>query len=447
MAAAAALCGVAVLALTIAAPAADPGERAAALARPGVVLVTVAWHGWVRDKTTGEVFGGVEGYTAKTTCTGFVVSPDGYVATASHCVHSGPDGGAGLLFDAAIDDLAVVRRIGGRAGARKALAERAVAEGANPDRPADRSIQVERMEVDGEGNLVRDTAPASVVDLVTPADGDVAVLKMPRDHLPSLELRPDEPPVGSSVLAIGYPTPIDRNLEPSSRDGLLSARRTLGDRPFHEFTAAATPRMSGGPLVDERGRVVGVISQDGLASAPPTLRDLLRDKGINTDPGPLDRDYRTGIDHYFDGDFDSAVAYFDAVPAHPQAAEFRRRAVERGGTAEAGPTPLVWFAVLAWTLVAAALAGLVVLRRGRLVSEVDTATSPVGFRVPPQADGDQDADEADGRERALGVDEPDEQAEHGGGRVEAGTPELGEPSAAERDEGHDAQDDGEDHRA
>jgi hypothetical protein len=77
MAAAAALCGVAALALTIAAPPAGASERAAALARPGVVLVTVAWHGWVRDKTTGEVFGGVEGYTAKTTCTGFVVSPDG----------------------------------------------------------------------------------------------------------------------------------------------------------------------------------------------------------------------------------------------------------------------------------------------------------------------------------------------------------------------------------
>jgi hypothetical protein len=30
--------------------------------------------------------------------------------------------------------------------------------------------------------------------------------------------------------------------------------------------------MSGGPLVDEQGRIVGVISQDGVASAASTLQ-------------------------------------------------------------------------------------------------------------------------------------------------------------------------------
>lgn len=437
MPAVAAWCGVAALALGVAAPPAGQLEQAAAVARPGLVLVTVSWHGWVRDKATGEVFGGVEGYTAKSTCTGFVVSPDGYVATASHCVHTGPDGGAGLLFDAAIEDLRAVDRAGSQAGARRALAERATAEGAVPDRPVERIIQVERMELDGEGKPVRDTAPAEVVELVAPDDGDVAVLKVPRDHLPSLELKADEPPVGSPVLAIGYPTPIDRNLEPSSRDGLLAARKALGDRPFHEVTAPTTPRMSGGPVVDEQGRVVGVLSRDGLASATSTLRDLLRGKGISTDSGPLDRNYRAGVERYFDDDFSGAVAFFDAVPTHPQAAEFRRRAVERGGAAGVGgPTPLVWFAVFSWTLVAAAAAGLLLLRRTRRLSEVDTSTSPILLGVLPEADGDDDADEAEERDGAP--EETDEQAEPGDGHVQAGAPDLGEPGATESDEGDDA---------
>jgi hypothetical protein len=164
------------------------------------------------------------------------------VATASHCVHTGPDGGARLLYDLAIDDLAAVRRTGGQAGARKAIAKRAVAEGATQDRPADRTIQVERMEVDSEGKPVRDTAPAEVVDLVGPTDGDVAVLKVPRGHLPSLQLRSGEPSVGSPALAVGYPTPINRNLEPSNRDGLLSARRAVGGGRWATARSTSSPR-------------------------------------------------------------------------------------------------------------------------------------------------------------------------------------------------------------
>ncbi|HWO62503.1 MAG TPA: hypothetical protein VNO31_20990, partial [Umezawaea sp.] len=141
MARAAALCGVAAVALTLAPPAtavAQSDEQATAVARAGVVLVTVRWHGWVRDKTTGEVFGGVDGYDVATTCGGVVVNPDGYVVTASRCVHTGPEGGAGALFDAAVAELDTVGRAGDEASARKAMAERAVAEGSVVDRPVDR---------------------------------------------------------------------------------------------------------------------------------------------------------------------------------------------------------------------------------------------------------------------------------------------------------------------
>ncbi|ROP36347.1 S1 family peptidase [Saccharothrix texasensis] len=393
----------------------SPEELAAAIARPAIVFITVEWHGWVRDKRTGEVFGGADGYVVKATCSGVVIRPDGHVATASHCVHTGPQGGAGALFDAAIEDLAAVGRVVDRAAAKAQLAEHAVAEGADPDRPVDRAIQVERMEATGDGPI-RDVAPATVVDLVAPTEGDVAVLKVPREHLPSLAIRADQTPVGTPILAIGYPgsagAAVDPSLEPSNKNGQVSARRTQNDRPFYEFSAAATQGMSGGPVVDMDGRIVGLVSQGSpgetqsfnFAAASSTLSDVLAGKDVSAEPGPHDRDYRTALDRYFADDFDGAVEGFDDVlaasPGHLQATEYRRLAVDRGGSAGGGSSLLIGLAVLCGGVaVATATAGtaIALTRRRRLspavpppgpvpppvVSDVDTPPFGIPVRVVP----------------------------------------------------------------
>jgi serine protease Do len=395
-----ALCASALL-LTAPLPAvaqpSSPEEQAAAVARPAIVLVTVTWHGWVRDKQTGEVFGGTAGYDVKISCTGAVINPDGYVATASHCVHTGALGGSGFLFDVAIGELAKVGRIGDPAKAKQAFADHAVAEGAVADRPVDRQIQVERMVPDGDGQK-RDVAPATVVDLVAPDGGDVAVLKIPRDRLPALELRTDPPPVGTPILAIGYPasteSTVDPNLEPSNKNGQISAQRTLQGHPFYEFSAAATHGMSGGPVVDMQGRIVGLISQGtpgetqsfNFASATANLTDVLHGKEVTAELGPHDRNYRTGLDRYFAGNFNAAVDYFDAVvagaPSNLPAAEYRRLAAGKGGSPTASTGPLVVIAVscVAAALLTGAFGAFLIVRRRRAVSLMDTP--PHGFPLP-----------------------------------------------------------------
>ncbi|MET1075621.1 MAG: serine protease, partial [Umezawaea sp.] len=386
------LCVAALLAAppALAAQPAGPEEPAAALARPGVVFITVDWHGWVRDEVTGEVFGGTEGYEARTTCAGAVIAPDGYVATASRCVHTGPEGGAGLLFDAAVADLAKVGRIGDPAKARQAFADRGAVEGANPGRPIDRQIQVERTELDG-GERGTDAAPATVVDLVAPDDGDVAVLRIPRGNLPSIEISQDTPPVGAPVLVIGYPASANDPLEPSTRDGRVSAHRTRGTRPFYEVSAPTENGMTGGPVVDLQGRLVGLVGSAGdtrLASAASTLADVLRPKGITAGPGPLDRDYRTALDRYYAGDYDDAVDHLDAVlqaaPSHERAVAYRRLAVAKGGSVDTLPDRLVRYStVLGGTaLLAALLAVFLIIRtRKRRVSTMDTP--PLGIPLLP----------------------------------------------------------------
>jgi serine protease Do len=442
----------------------SPEELAAAVARPAVVFVHVTWRGWVRDKQTGEVFGGTAGYEVKTSCSGVVIDPDGYVATASHCVHTGIHGGSGALFQAAIAELGKAGRIGDPARAKQALSENALAEGASPDRPVERQITVERMVPDGD-KLKRDVATATVVDLVAPDDGDVAVLKVPRDRLPSVELRADSAPVGTPILAIGYPGSVpDPNLEPSNKNGQISAHRTQEKRPFYEFSAAATNGMSGGPVIDTQGRVVGLISQKtpgesqsfNFASATSTLSELLRRKEITVDLGPNDRNFRTGLDRYFAGDYNAAVDYFAAVaegsPTHVQAKEFRDRAAEKGGTPSSGNTLLMLFALICGgvAVLAGGLGVLLIVRRRRVVTTMDTPPYgipllPVGLGNQPQDHGQYDADQTDRRDATLRDDQTDHQTRARDTDISPWSPFASEPRTDKTSDGDGAEDSTERH--
>lgn len=333
---------LAVPAMAVAQPVAGADERAAAIARPAVVVVEVHWHGWVRDTRTGEVFGGVDGYQVTASCTGFAVHADGHIVTAGHCVDPGPEGGGGTLFRLAARELVDAGRASGVGPAATALAEHAVAEGATDGSPVRREVLVHRGTVYG-GQVVDDTLPAEVVDVLPASEGDVAVLGIDRGLLPALAVAVgDGPPVGASILAVGYPGAADQisdpTLEPSVKDGVVSNRRTAGGVPFYEVSASATGGMSGGPVIDHSGAVIGLVSHrpgdEGqgftfVASASSILQ-LLDRAGVPHGLGPIDRNFQAGLDRYFAGRPAGAIVYFDAVlaasPTHQQATEFRRLA-------------------------------------------------------------------------------------------------------------------------
>jgi serine protease Do len=60
--------------------------------------------------------------------------------------------------------------------------------------------------------------------------------------------------VGETVYAIGNPSRLDRTLS----DGLLSAKRIIGELRFLQTSAPISPGSSGGGLFDGRGNLVGV---------------------------------------------------------------------------------------------------------------------------------------------------------------------------------------------
>jgi S1-C subfamily serine protease len=93
---------------------------------------------------------------------------------------------------------------------------------------------------------------------------DLAVLKvdMPKDKLTPISLgRSHDLLVGQSVLAIGNPFGLDHTLTTGVVSALGREIRSLNDRPITDVIqtdAAINAGNSGGPLLDSKGRLIGV---------------------------------------------------------------------------------------------------------------------------------------------------------------------------------------------
>lgn len=157
---------------------------------------------------------------------GVVISPDGYVLTAAHVVAGGID---------------YVRR----------------KDGSNLE------AEVLRVDKNSDSALVR----------VKGING-----------LPCVDLSSDSPRSGANVFAIG--TPAGEDLAFSVSKGVVSGNRTFAGSTYIQTDASVNPGNSGGPLLDEEGRLIGVVSWkvakeqfEGLGFAVPTAT-LLRTLGI-----------------------------------------------------------------------------------------------------------------------------------------------------------------------
>ncbi|HVJ17211.1 MAG TPA: trypsin-like peptidase domain-containing protein [Polyangiaceae bacterium] len=84
---------------------------------------------------------------------------------------------------------------------------------------------------------------------------DLALLRVEAKGLPRAPLASDERVVpGARAIAIGNPL----GLEFSVTDGIVSNTRSISGTTFLQMQTAIAPGSSGGPLFDDRGRVIGV---------------------------------------------------------------------------------------------------------------------------------------------------------------------------------------------
>lgn len=326
-------------------PQANPEEAAAARIRPAVMYLAAQTYGRVR-LPTGQLLsqygiGNGMPYLATWDCTGFVVNPDGWVATAGHCVD--PASAKQLILKNAANDYRdqFPDSPEGRdpAAALAWLQKNARVEGAS-----DEGLDISFTLVYGTGTKVAAKLPANVVDFRSPKKGDVALFKVEKHNLPSSELATDaEVSIGTSILAVGFPLSTIRvtgpSLDPTNKSGRVSKKSTVAGSPVYEIDAAVSEGMSGGPTIDLGGKVIGVTSFGPVGEpqafnfvAPADgLATMLVDKGVKATLGPADVVYRKGLDRYYAGHYTDAIKDFDQTlamsPDYPGALDLKTSAV------------------------------------------------------------------------------------------------------------------------
>jgi regulator of sirC expression with transglutaminase-like and TPR domain len=133
----------------------------------------------------------------------------------------------------------------------------------------------------------------------TDVDGDLAVLRVDPGEEPLRALQlggPEMAPQGTAVWAFGHPL----GLEHSVASGVIAAIRQIDGRDLIQLAMSIEVGNSGGPLVDSRGTVHGVVNMKsaverniGFAIPVAGLRNLM----VHPNPIRLDRWVRwQGID-------------------------------------------------------------------------------------------------------------------------------------------------------
>jgi hypothetical protein len=161
---------------------------------------------------------------------------------------------------------------------------------------------------------------------------------------------------GDEVVALGFPGTSRDALQtgvtqPNKVFGRVSNIRPQGTSNLIEVDANIEPGMSGGPVIDDSGRVVGLISfslvQASGESGAKYLRTIddikaaLADAGVTPARGPVDDAFASAMDLFWGNHFTAAVPELQKVlgvyPGHPLATDYLAQAQAKAGTSEDVP--------------------------------------------------------------------------------------------------------------
>ncbi len=386
-------------------PPATPLEEVQARVQPAVVYEEVTWTGFVYDETNKQYFT-EDPFTATFQCTGFVVNPDGYIATAGHCVD----------YDASIREAILTQVVEWAYNndyyqatpsmdTIATFAKNWRIDGAKTEGTPDLTVNV-AYGVSVSGEPSGKALPARVLAKRSFDQGDVALLKIEARDLTVVPLSDNaDTGVGTQIVSVGYPASVDlvtdANFNPSFKEGAISAEKTVsgGLLPVYEISAAVSGGMSGGPTVGLDGDVIGVNSFKIEGETQPfnfvqpsqNLRELMRGEGVDNTLGEVTDLYRAGLAAYFDGNREEAIADFervlDLVPSHQFAQEYLRKAQDLPESSGLFSSPLLWIGLLVLALVAVAVVIAIVVSRRRKPAAV-TAGIPGATPAPAPAAAD-----------------------------------------------------------
>lgn len=178
---------------------------------------------------------------------------------------------------------------------------------------------------------------------------DVAIIKIEIENAPVLKIVDSrEVQLQDRVTVAGYPAAADTFqsellneksiVESSFTDGRVSARKLMKDSaPVLQVSAPATHGNSGGPVLNDRGEVIGMLTfrgdtvndQEvvGFSFVVPanTIMEFVRQAGATNQEGLVEEQYRQGLNLYWQGEYQAAIAKFEEIKRlFPQHSEVDR---------------------------------------------------------------------------------------------------------------------------
>lgn len=171
-------------------------------------------------------------------------------------------------------------------------------------------------------------------DLIT--GKDVAILKVEVKNAPTLALgNSEETQVGDHIFVMGYPGAADSGLldaksalEPTINDGAISSKKASADgAPIFQTNTSATHGNSGGPVINEKGEAIGLLTfrgnlvngqeVQGFSFIVPmsTAMEFVHQAGASGHASPVDAKWRHGLDYFWSGEYRNARDDFQEVLA------------------------------------------------------------------------------------------------------------------------------------
>jgi S1-C subfamily serine protease len=385
-------------------------SRAVVLGEPGVVFIRTSVA--VRVRLTYADASSLSGVDAidgdykidYASGSGFVVSPDGTMVTASHVVE--PDkqdlrnyatnqlllelNGADPWQQYEIPDDPVMDRLLGqcyRAIACK-FSSKPIIEVFTPVQLA--------------GTRVSKGLSARVLRSTGYEATDVAVLRVDGANMPTVPLADSVNRLqsGDELVALGFPGSAQELpsgvTEPTRAFGRVSNVRSVGSSREVQADVRIEGGMSGGPVLDGEGQLIGLTSSTGLSSrgertqaylrTVDDIRSALADAGVQPTRGQVDALFAQAMSNFWQGHYSVSLPLFQQVEnlydGHPLAKRFLAEAQAKAGTAEDIPlrqpkktAPIAPIALV--LLVAVVVAGLIRSRRHHQQPTTVTRSAPL----------------------------------------------------------------------
>jgi serine protease Do len=237
-------------------------------------------------------------------CSGFVVDPAGYIATAGHRVDPTSAEVKAAIREATFEKLVDSGKLD-LSTAKQDLAQANQQEwpvqGPDSGSPPDRVVRV--IQPEGPGRVIDHAVTARVVDFHHTEDGDNALLSVSGfPALKALVISQKVPQPGQALTAVAFPARLRKTWTSRAYRSPATVRHCVHQQvspngvPTTEIGADLEHGMSGGPTVDnDTGEVLGVnsyylrdINALNFITNAPILRSFLQKNGVQlaTEPAP-----------------------------------------------------------------------------------------------------------------------------------------------------------------